>query len=57
MPEQLLNRSKNLFFSLTRKHASKLDDNYIKELNNKFYKEDILLLEELINKNLSSWLN
>ena len=57
MPEKLLNILKFVFFSLTRKHASKLDENYIKTLNNKFYKEDILLLEGLINKDLSSWLN
>jgi hypothetical protein len=52
LPDFLL----NMLFNAAYSKPKKLDEAVKKELTRKFYKEDILKLEKLIDKDLSHWL-
>jgi hypothetical protein len=47
----------NLLFKSVYKDAEKLDSVLRKELTDKYYREEILKLEKLIDKDLSNWLS
>ena len=47
----------NLLFKSVYKDTEKLDSVLRKELTDKYYREEILKLEKLIDRDLSNWLS
>jgi hypothetical protein len=47
----------NLLFKSVYKNTEKLDTVLRKELTDKYYREEILKLEKLIDRDLSNWLS
>ncbi len=56
IPKNYYEFSKSLFLKEISKEVCKLDKKDIKELNSRFFKEDIKSLQDLLEKDLSSWL-